>query len=77
MWGIYEGMGVWIVLGMVCMVIFWAIIIGLVIWGIKQFTGDRRESRTSGETPLGIAQKRLVRGEISRDEFEELRKALE
>ena len=76
MWGIYEGMGVWILLGMVCMVIFWAIIIGLVIWGIKQLTGDRRESRISGETSLEIAQKRLARGEITLDEFKELREAL-
>ena len=77
MWGFHEGMSWWMMFGMMWMVIFWAIIIGLVIWGIKQFTGDPRENRTSGETPLGIAQRRLARGEITRDEFEELRKALE
>ncbi len=73
MWGFYEGMGWWMAFGGMWMVVFWAIIIGLVIWGIKQFAGDRRENPTSGETPLEIAQKRLARGEITLDEFEEIK----
>ncbi len=76
MWGFHEGMGWWWVFGSIWMVIFWAIIIGLVIWGIKQFTGGGRTPPTS-ETPLEIAQKRLARGEINREEFEELRRTLQ
>ena len=56
--------------------VFWAIIIGLLIWGVKQFAGERGEGRTQGDTPLEIAQKGLARGEITREDFEELRKAL-
>ncbi len=55
------------------MLAFWAIIIGLVIWGVKQFTGGRGESRTVGDTPLEIAQKRLARGEITREEIDQIK----
>jgi mono/diheme cytochrome c family protein len=55
------------------MVLFWGTIIWLVVWGIRQFTGDRPGDTGSRETPLEIAQGRLARGEISREEFEELK----
>ena len=77
MWGFHEGMGWWWVFGGMWMLVFWAIIIGLVVWGVKQFTGGGGSSRPSGDTPLEIAQKRLARGEITREEFEELRQALQ
>ncbi len=69
MWGFHEGM-VWWMLG------FWTVTIGLVIWGVKRFTDKRGEGRTQGDTPLEIAQKRLAPGEITREQFEEPRKAL-
>lgn len=69
-------MGWWWVFGSMWMVVFWAIIIGLVIWGIKQFAGDRRTGEEPADTPLEIARKRLARGEITREDFEELQAAL-
>ena len=77
MWGFNEGMGWWMAFGGMWMVVFWAFIIGLVIWGVRQFAGGQRENRTLGETPLGIAQTRLARGEITREEFEEIKIVLE
>jgi putative membrane protein len=77
MWGFYGGGWWWMLIGMVSMVLFWGTIIWLVVWGIKQFTGDRRGDTGSRETPLEIAQRRLARGEISREEFEELKQALQ
>ena len=77
MWGFHEGMGWWWVFGSVWMVAFWAIIIGLVVWGIKQFTGYRREDQISGGTPIEIARIRLARGEIISEQFEELSEQLE
>ena len=64
MWGFHEGMGWWWVLGGMWMLAFWAIIIGLVVWGVKQFTGGGEANRTPGDTPLEIAQKRLARGDL-------------
>ena len=72
-WGFHEGMGWWWVFGSMWMLIIWAFIIGLVVWGVKQFTGGGRESRGSGDTPLEIAQKRLALGEITREEFDQIK----
>ena len=72
MCGFHEGMGWWWVFGSMWMLVFWAIIIWLVIWGVKQLTGAGGESRTSGDTPLEIAQKRLARGEITLEELDQI-----
>lgn len=77
MWGFYGGGWWWMLFGSVMMIIFWGAIIWLIVWGIRQFTGDRRGESVSRETPLEIARKRLARGEITREEFEELRKVLQ
>ena len=60
--------GWWIIMP-IMMVLFWGGVIGLVVWGIKQFTRDRER----GRSPLDIAKERLARGEISKDEFEGLK----
>ena len=81
MWGIHEGFGWWMVVGAVVgavwMILVWAVIGGLVVWGIKQFTGNRREGLKGKEKPIEIAQNRLARGEISEEQFEGLKKALQ
>jgi putative membrane protein len=54
-----------------------AIIIGLIVWAVVAVS--RREGPpAAGEkrTPLDIAKERYARGEITRDEFERLRKDL-
>lgn len=75
MWGYPEFMILWIV-GIICMVVFWAIFVGLVVWGIKQFSGNRGAVSPKEATPIEIAQMRLARGEISREQFEEIRETL-
>ena len=58
------------------MVVFWAVIVGLVVWGIKQFFRNRGERSPKEDTPIEIAQKRLARGDITKEQFDELREAL-
>lgn len=73
-WGAHEGMGWWMLFGMVWMVIFWGAIIWLAVWGVSRFTdGDRRGY---GDLALDIARRRYARGEITREEFERLRQDL-
>ena len=55
------------------MLAIWAIIIGLVVWGVKQFTGGIGVSRPPGDTPLEIAHKRLALGEITREQFDQIK----
>jgi uncharacterized membrane protein len=56
--------GWWIV-----MVVMMVAMIALVVWGISQFTGDRRRDQSA----LEIARERLARGEITKEEFDRIR----
>ncbi len=64
----FWGSGWWIVMG-VMMVFFWGAIIVAVVWGTRQFTGDR----TQDPSALDIAKERLARGEITSEEFDRIR----
>ena len=72
MWWPYGGaMGWWMI---AWMVIFWGGLIALIVWGIKKLT--ERDGSTSTRNPLDVARERYAKGEISREEFEQLKKDL-
>ncbi len=81
MWHYADGMGwwmlfggVWMLFGGVWMLVFWGGLIALVVWGITKLSG--RSSSSTGKDPLDAAKERYALGEISREEFEQLRKDL-
>ena len=51
------------------MVLFWGALIVFGVWAVRSFT-DR------GRSPLEIARERFARGEISGDQFEQIRQDL-
>lgn len=55
------------------MVIFWGVIIALVIWGITRLS---KNSSRSESNALDIIRARYARGEINKEQFEELKKDL-
>jgi putative membrane protein len=61
------------------MLAFWGLLIGLVLWGVRAFAGGRGNdnSGASRPTPLEILQARYARGEISREEYETMRRDLQ
>ncbi len=64
------------------MMLFWLIVPLLVIGAIAQSLGWRLPSNPVGpaqprETPLDILKTRYVRGDISRDEYDQIRRDLE
>ena len=72
MWWPYgAAMGWWMV---VWMVVFWGGLIALIVWGIKKLT--ERDNSTPKRNPLNIAKERYAKGEISREEFEQLKEDL-
>lgn len=74
MWIMHEGAGWWILFGWLWFVIFWGGIIALVIWIIKKLT---KQGGSERENPaLDIAKQRYARGEISREEFEQIKRDL-
>ncbi len=83
MWHAGDGMGWWMLWGGLMMVLFWGTIIALIVWAIQSVT--RRESAQpetphaspSARTPLDIAKERYARGEVSRKEFEQIKRDLE
>ena len=60
--------GWWIIMP-IMMVLFWGGVLGVVVWGIRQFTGDRKP----GRSPLDIAKERLAGGEITKEEFDRIK----
>ena len=74
MWYMHEGMGWWMVFGGVWMVIFWGGLIALTVWGITKL--NRQSDSPPKHDPLDIARERYARGEISKKEFEQLKKDL-
>ncbi len=68
------GMGWWWVFGGLWLVVFWGGLIALIVWGIKKLTerGDSIPKRN----PLDMAKERYAKGEISREEFEQIKKDL-
>ena len=74
MWHFSEGMGWWMAFGGIWMIIFWGGLIALVVWGIKKLT--ERGDSTPKHNALDTVKERYAKGEISREEFEQLRKDL-
>lgn len=70
MWGI--GMG----LGWIWMLVFWAVVIGGIVWAATRLSpGSRDPSHASGGARQ-ILDERFARGEIDAEEYRELRDAL-
>jgi putative membrane protein len=72
-WGNWGwGMGLMMLVGL----IFWGSIIWLIIWGITRLTRREVHSAALKPTPLDIARERYARGEITREQFEQIKKDL-
>jgi putative membrane protein len=71
MW--HEGFG-WFGFGGLWMVMFWGALIGLITWGIYRFT--RRDGYELKVNHVEIAKERYAKGEISKEEFEQIKKVL-
>lgn len=77
MWYMGHGWGWWMALGWIWMVVFW----GLIIWAV--YTLVSRLSGGSGTTGMPwpsareILEQRYARGELTHEEFEEMRRRLD
>lgn len=70
MWGYYDGWG-WLWMAAM-MVLVWGGIITVAVFAVRAFTGPR-----AGDQALEVLRQRLASGEISQEEFEKTRKALQ
>ena len=74
MWCFVEGAGWWSWSSGIGMFIIRGGFIGLIIWGLIRFT--KRDSSTIKQTSLSIAEERYAKGELSIQEFEQIKKDL-
>ncbi len=61
------------------MIIVWIVVIGLIVWGVVALvkrTGGSGLASSSNKSPLDIARERYAKGEISKEEFERIKKDL-
>jgi putative membrane protein len=58
------------------MILFWGAVVGVIVWAVIKLS--RREGTTPGSkvSPLDIAQERYARGEITKAEFDQIKKDL-
>ncbi len=60
------------------MIIFWVVIVALIVWGVIALTkrGTSASDTPQKREPLDIAKERYAKGEISKEELEQIRKTL-
>lgn len=78
MWQAHEGMGWWMVFGGIVTILFWAGVFALVVWVIARLVGHESSGSASGRksNPLDIARERYARGEITKEQFDQISKDL-
>ena len=72
-WGYGSMMGGWFG-GGILMVVFWALVIALIVWAVRETNG--RHHRHYSNSALDILKERYAKGEIDREEFESKKKDL-
>ena len=77
------GFGAFPFIAMLAMAFFWLLVIGglglLVVWLFRRDQGQMRDREVPppASRPLEILRERYARGEITRDEFDQMRRDLE
>ena len=70
-WGKWHGFGL---MGGGFMIILWVLLTALIIFMLVKVINKGGFSGISSESPLDILKKRYARGEISKEEFEKMKK---
>jgi len=72
------GLGGGMLFGGLLMIAFWVLIIGGAVWLVVTLARNNQGAATtaSGQTPLAILQARYAKGEITKEQFEEMKHAL-
>jgi putative membrane protein len=66
--------------GGIGMILFWVVLIGIVVLVVRSFLGNNsagnKTPAPTSQTPLEILQTRYAKGEISKEEYEEVQQTL-
>ncbi|HOG45463.1 MAG TPA: SHOCT domain-containing protein [Anaerolineae bacterium] len=68
----------WLVLWFVSITVFWLVVVGGVLWALSLlFPKAGNGAQAPALPPIEILKRRYARGEITRAEYEEIRRELE
>lgn len=73
-----DGNWIWGFMGFAWL--FWLVVLGLIVWAVVTVVKNsqrRIEPPGTPDSPIEILKRRYARGEISREEFEQMKKDLE
>ena len=81
-WGMHMMWGSWGIGMMIMMFLFWAaLMVGIIVlirWLLTTGgSGHQAATRNNADSPLDILKKRYARGEISKQEFDDMRQDLQ
>jgi putative membrane protein len=69
--------GGWGIGMMILMFVFWGGIIALIVWAVSRFTRNHKNRVSGKQDALDIAKERYARGEITKEQFEQIKKDLQ
>lgn len=75
MWGDWDSWGWWLFM-VPMMLVFWGGLIWLVVWLVRQSSGGASQASSRETDAVELARRRYARGEISREEFDQIRRDL-
>jgi len=72
----FDGGWIWMIFGFILFVLFWGGVIWLIVWAVKRTTTSKNQDVTI-LSALDIAKNRYAKGEITKEQFEEIKKDIE
>jgi putative membrane protein len=64
----------WMFFGGFCMIVFWGAIVALIIWAVIKLSRREDTSSVSKVNALDAAKERYAKGEITKAEFDQIKK---
>ena len=66
----------WMIGGWIMMLVFWALVIAAIVVGVRTLTGRHGFGQPSQDSALEILRRRYAAGEITKEQFEEMKRTL-
>jgi len=78
MWWFHDGASWRVALGWAWSILSWVVLIGLIVFVVNRLTrhGSSEPHGRDKSDPLEIAKERYARGEITKEQFEEIKRTL-
>jgi putative membrane protein len=76
MWYMGPGWGWWMIVGWVSMLLFWGLVIWAVYMVISRLSRGRDEHSQPQASALDILERRYASGELTSEQFEDMRRRL-